>query len=51
MLQKKTNGKILSILFAGVLIITCDISVVGPAIQAIENSVKPDGQTQTSGFN
>jgi EmrB/QacA subfamily drug resistance transporter len=42
--QKKINGRILSVLFVGVLIGALDISIVGPAIPAIENSIKVDRQ-------
>ena len=42
--QKKLNGKILAILFVGVLMGALDISIVGPAIPAIENSINVDRQ-------
>jgi EmrB/QacA subfamily drug resistance transporter len=42
--QKRLNGKILAILFVGVLMGALDISIVGPAIPAIEHSIKVDRQ-------
>jgi MFS family permease len=42
--QKKLNGKILTLLFVGVLMGALDISIVGPAIPAIENSIMVDKQ-------
>lgn len=36
------NGKILALLFTGVLMETLDISIVGPAIPAIEQTLKVD---------
>ena len=41
---KKTNDRILALLFVGVLMGALDISIVGPAIPAIENSIKVDKQ-------
>jgi EmrB/QacA subfamily drug resistance transporter len=49
--QKKLNGKILSILFVGVLMGALDISIVGPAIPAIENSIKVDKQLMSWVFS
>jgi EmrB/QacA subfamily drug resistance transporter len=45
--QKKLNGKILAILFVGVLMGALDISIVGPAIPAIEESIRLDKQLMT----
>ncbi len=44
MVIKNTNNKILAILFIGVLMGALDISIVGPAIPAIENSINVDKQ-------
>ena len=43
-LLNKIKSKILAILFVGVLMGALDISIVGPAIPAIENSIKVDRQ-------
>jgi EmrB/QacA subfamily drug resistance transporter len=43
-MDKKTNNRILALLFVGVLMGALDISIVGPAIPAIENSIKVDKQ-------
>jgi EmrB/QacA subfamily drug resistance transporter len=42
--QKKSNNKILAILFVGVLMGALDISIVGPAIPAIGKSINVDRQ-------
>lgn len=39
------NGKILALLFTGVLMGALDISIVGPAIPAIEQTIKVDHQS------
>ena len=44
MMIKNTNNKILALLFVGVLMGALDISIVGPAIPAIEHSIKVDKQ-------
>jgi MFS family permease len=41
---EKTNSRILALLFVGVLMGALDISIVGPAIPAIEKSIKVDKQ-------
>ncbi len=41
---KNNNNRILALLFVGVLMGALDISIVGPAIPAIENSIKVDKQ-------
>ena len=43
-MNNKTNNRILAILFVGVLMGALDISVVGPAIPAIEKSINVDKQ-------
>ncbi len=43
-MDKKTNNRILALLFVGVLMGALDISIVGPAIPAIEKSIKVDKQ-------
>jgi MFS family permease len=43
-MDKKNNSRILTLLFVGVLMGALDISIVGPAIPAIENSIKVDKQ-------
>jgi len=43
-MDKKTNSRILALLFVGVLMGALDISIVGPAIPAIEKSIKVDKQ-------
>jgi multidrug resistance protein len=42
--QKKTNSRILALLFVGVLMGALDISIVGPAIPAIEKSINVNRQ-------
>jgi EmrB/QacA subfamily drug resistance transporter len=44
MMIKITNNRILALLFVGVLMGALDISIVGPAIPAIEHSIKVDKQ-------
>lgn len=44
-MEKHRNGKILILLFAGVLMGALDISIVGPAIPAIEQTIKVDHQS------
>jgi len=41
-MEQHRNGKILALLFAGVLMGALDISIVGPAIPAIEGAIKVD---------
>jgi MFS family permease len=41
-MQQHRNGKILALLFTGVLMGALDISIVGPAIPAIEQTIKVD---------
>jgi MFS family permease len=41
-MKQHRNGKILALLFAGVLMGALDISIVGPAIPAIEQTIKVD---------
>ncbi len=41
-MQQHRNGKILALLFTGVLMGALDISIVGPAIPAIEETIKVD---------
>lgn len=41
---RKNNGRILALLFVGVLMGALDISIVGPAIPAIEKSINVDKQ-------
>lgn len=41
---EKNNGRILALLFVGVLMGALDISIVGPAIPAIEKSINVDKQ-------
>ena len=41
-MEQHRNGKILALLFAGVLMGALDISIVGPAIPAIEQTIKVD---------
>jgi EmrB/QacA subfamily drug resistance transporter len=41
-MEQHRNGKILALLFTGVLMGALDISIVGPAIPAIEQSIKVD---------
>ncbi len=41
-MQPHRNGKILALLFTGVLMGALDISIVGPAIPAIEQTIKVD---------
>ncbi|MFA5974444.1 MAG: MFS transporter [Lentimicrobiaceae bacterium] len=41
-MQQHRNGKILALLFTGVLMGALDISIVGPAIPAIEQTLKVD---------
>jgi len=41
-MEKHHNGKILALLFTGVLMGALDISIVGPAIPAIEQTIKVD---------
>ncbi len=41
-MEKHRNGKILALLFTGVLMGALDISIVGPAIPAIEQTIKVD---------
>jgi EmrB/QacA subfamily drug resistance transporter len=43
-MDKKNNSRILTLLFVGVLMGALDISIVGPAIPAIERSIKVDKQ-------
>jgi MFS family permease len=43
-MENKNNKRILALLFVGVLMGALDISIVGPAIPAIENSIKVDKQ-------
>jgi len=42
--EKNKNNRILALLFVGVLMGALDISIVGPAIPAIEKSIKVDKQ-------
>jgi MFS family permease len=44
MVDKKNTNRILALLFVGVLMGALDISIVGPAIPAIEKSIKVDQQ-------
>ena len=44
MTDKKNNSRILALLFVGVLMGALDISIVGPAIPAIEKSINVDKQ-------
>lgn len=44
MTDKKNNNRILALLFVGVLMGALDISIVGPAIPAIEKSINVDRQ-------
>jgi MFS family permease len=44
MMDKKSNNRILALLFVGVLMGALDISIVGPAIPAIEKSINVDRQ-------
>ncbi len=41
-MEKHRNGKILTLLFAGVLMGALDISIVGPAIPSIEQTIQVD---------
>ena len=41
-MKQHSNGKILALLFTGVLMGALDISIVGPAIPAIEQTIKVD---------
>ena len=41
-MEQHRNGKILALLFTGVLMGALDISIVGPAIPAIEQTIKVD---------
>jgi EmrB/QacA subfamily drug resistance transporter len=43
-MNNKNNSRVLALLFVGVLMGALDISIVGPAIPAIENSIKVDKQ-------
>jgi MFS family permease len=45
--QKNKNNRILALLFVGVLMGALDISIVGPAIPAIEKSIMVDKQLMT----
>ncbi len=46
-MEQHRNGKILALLFTGVLMGALDISIVGPAIPAIEQTIKVDHRTLT----
>ena len=41
-MEQHRNGKILALLFTGVLMGALDISIVGPAIPAIEQTIRVD---------
>ena len=41
-MQKKQNNQILALLFTGVLMGALDISIVGPAIPSIEETIQVD---------
>ena len=50
-MDKKNNSRILALLFVGVLMGALDISIVGPAIPAIEKSIKVDKQLMSWVFS
>jgi hypothetical protein len=50
-MDKKENNRILTLLFVGVLMGALDISIAGPAIHAIEKSLKVDRKLLSWSFS